>query len=91
MEELTYEECDILIDALDEWIEKGQTSEILGDIFTGIFEDEMPEGAREEMKQKRQHEKMQRQEQKRTRKKQAAKLKAKLYTIQDKAEVTNGI
>lgn len=87
MKELTYDDCDVLIEALDEWIKKGETGMLLGGIVSTMLKDKTERPDEIENLEKRKQ--MEHEEKKRARKKIAAKLKAKLYEIQDNCEVVN--
>lgn len=83
---LTYDECDVLIEALDTWIDKGQSSVLMGDLMAGAL-GSLDESTGKELEKAQEKKKQKFEEEKRQRKRTAAKLKAKLYDIQEEAEV----
>lgn len=81
---LDYNEIEILVEALNSWIEKDKGSKIFSTMMEDMLIKNVSPAAREKAKQeiKKYHDDMQREERERHRK--ATMLKAKLFQLQEK-------
>lgn len=80
---LTYDECDVLIEAIEKWEEDSD----IGGMLLGTMLESMIDDPEAKAKMEREHkEEMRKKEiEKRERKRKAVKLKAKIYDIQEEA------
>jgi len=82
MENFTHKECDVLIQALEEWEKVDDMGGMLmRALFSSMVGDD--EEAKAEFKKKEQERKFEQEQKRRERKKISARLKARLYEIQD--------
>ena len=87
MDKLTNREIDILIEGVDEWVNKGWTDGLMGGLFTALLSDKMDEKAKADMKAKEQAEEAKRNEAKAIRKEHGIMLKAKLLMMKDRNHI----
>ncbi len=81
--DLTYDECDVLIEALEKWESESNIGEVMiGGIMKNLASDK---DSQREIERQLEERERQHQQKLRERKRMAAKLKAKLYDIQDQA------
>lgn len=81
MENLTEEEINILIEAMDSWISKDSTGEFMSEILGALLTDKMTDEGKEKLKQDRHIEKIKRDQSRREREEKAILMKAKLIQI----------
>lgn len=83
MTQLTYDECDVIIDALEKWEDQPDIGGALFSSLLGSMVDD-PE-AKAEIERNQKEREQQKEIEKRERKRRAIKLKAKIFDIQEKA------
>jgi hypothetical protein len=79
--DLTHEDMTILIEAVDEWVSKGLTGEMMGDIFGAMLLDKSDPEQKAKWEQEREMKRLAQQVEKEQRKETATLLKAKLIML----------
>ena len=80
MNELSIEDLNVLIDAVDAWVEKDSSGELIGGLITAMLTDKNPE-AQEKMKREREADQAKKKQEKQLAKETAVLLKGKLIQM----------
>lgn len=89
MEKLTKQDLDILIESIDEWVNKDFGSAIMSGLLTTILTKDAPPEVKAEMKMKDDEERQNQKAARKLREEQAIILKAKLLKIRDGIKAEN--
>ena len=84
---LTYEDVDILIEAVDAWRDRGAASAMMGSLITGMFKDRLSPEKQLEMEQAEERKQREREIQRRKDETTATLIKAKLMQMRDNLDV----
>lgn len=84
LDEITEQEVNVLIEAVDAWVDKDFGHSIMTDMITMMLSDGASPEAKEKIKRTKEDERNKAKQEKTLRKEQAIMLKAKLLKIRDK-------